>query len=92
MVYYMKYWITVRQETPDVKSFVVCGNSLSAPYLLKINTVRGGADRPSLRFEGLGWYNSKDCTSFFPEKMKEQAGQALYKMISFNMQRIIAKV
>ena len=65
MVYYMKYWITVRQETPDVKSFVVCGNSLSAPYLLKINTVRGGADRPSLRFEGLGWYNSEDCTLFF---------------------------
>ena len=41
MVYYVKYWIIVRQETPDVKLFVVCGNSLSAPYLLKINTVRG---------------------------------------------------
>ena len=61
MVYYVKYWITVRQENPDVKSFVVCGNLLSAPYLVKINTVRGGADRSSLRFEGLGWYNSKDC-------------------------------
>ena len=61
MVYYVKYWITVRQETPDVKSFVVCGNSLSATYLVKINTVRGGAERPSLRSEGLGWYNSEDC-------------------------------
>ena len=61
MMYYVKYWITVRQENPDVKSFVVCGNLLSAPYLVKINTVRGVADRPSLRFEGLGWYNSKDC-------------------------------
>ena len=40
MVYCVKYWITVKQETPDVKSFVVCGNSLSAPYLVKINTVK----------------------------------------------------
>ena len=48
MVYYVKYWITVRQETPDVESIVVHGNSLSAPYLVKINTVRRGAeDLPS---------------------------------------------
>ena len=33
-----------------MKSCVVCDNLLSAPYLVKINTVRGGADRPSLRF------------------------------------------
>ena len=43
----MKYWITVRQETPDVKSFVVCGNSLSAPYLVKINTEGDQIDLPS---------------------------------------------
>ena len=61
MVYYVKYWITVRQENPDVKSFVFCGNSLSASYLVKINAVRGGADRPSLRFERLGCYNPEDC-------------------------------
>ena len=47
MVYYMKYWIRVRQETPDVKSFVVCGNSLSAPYLVKINTEGEQIDLPS---------------------------------------------
>ena len=43
----MKYWIRVRQETPDVKSFVVCGNSLSAPYLVKINTEGEQIDLPS---------------------------------------------
>ena len=47
MVYYMIYWIRVRQETPDVKSFVVCGNSLSAPYLVKINTEGEQIDLPS---------------------------------------------
>ena len=32
-------------------------------FPFKINTVRRAADRPSLRFEGLGWYNSEDCKS-----------------------------
>ena len=36
VVYYVKYWITVRQEIPDVKSFMVCGISLSTPYLVKM--------------------------------------------------------
>ena len=47
MVYYVKYWITVRQETPDVKSVVVCSNSLSAPYLVKINSEGKQIDLPS---------------------------------------------
>ena len=60
---FFQYWQHILNErvvTYNLKTHADDG-LLITWSLDNINTCSGGADKPSLKFEGIEWYNSEDC-------------------------------